>query len=86
MIFTETQNMTFTETLITNGYKINTGDVFDDEFIGFYVKHDDDECVFHCYKQHDEIEGVWNYVKMTDGLLDVIVDVPFNPDWGWEVK
>jgi len=73
--------MTFTDTLITKGY------VFDEETLwnGSYVKHDDDECVFHCYQQ-DEEEGFWNYVKMSDGIFDVISEITFNPNNGWEIQ
>jgi hypothetical protein len=66
--------MTFVDALIASGY------VFDDEnFDECYVKHDPDECVFHCYQQHEE-DGLWNYVKMTDGLFDVITEVTFDPN------
>ena len=81
MTFTETQNMTFTETLITNGYE------FDEEnFDKCYVKHDDDECVFHLYQKNEDNETLWNYVKMTDGLMDVISEITFNPNNGWEIQ
>ena len=66
--------MTFTDSLIAQGY------VFDDEnFDDCYVKHDPEECVYHCY-QEGEDENEWHYVKMTDGLFDVITEVTFNPD------
>jgi hypothetical protein len=64
--------MTFTETLLSEGYVFN-----DEDFDGCYVKHDPDECVFHCY-QEGEDEGEWFYVKMTDGLFDVVAEYTVN--------
>jgi hypothetical protein len=67
--------MNFTETLISEGY------VFDDEdFDGCYVKHDPDECVYHCY-QEGEDEGEWHYVKMTDGLFNVVAEYTVNVNY-----
>jgi len=56
--------MTFTETLISEGY------VFDDEnFDGCYVKEDENGN-YHLY-QEGEDDGEWNYVQMSP-LFDVI--------------
>lgn len=58
--------MTFVETLISEGYVFN-----DEDFDSCYVKHDPDNNVYHCY-QEGEDEGEWFYVKMTDGLFDIV--------------
>jgi hypothetical protein len=66
--------MTFVDSLIAAGY------VFDDEnFDACYVKHDEEEGVIHCY-QEGEDDGLWNYVKMTDDVFDVITEVTFDPN------
>ena len=72
--------MTFVETLISEGYVFN-----DEDFDSCYVKHDTEECVYHCY-QEGEDEGEWNYVKITDGLFDVVEEYTvtvgnWNNDW-----
>ena len=56
--------MTFSETLISEGY------VFDDEdYDGCYVKQDPDG-IIHCY-QEGENENEWNYVQFSP-LFDVL--------------
>ena len=67
--------MTFTDALIASGYVLDEEN-FDE---GCYVKHDQDECVYHCYQEGEDADE-WYYVKMTDGLFDVITEVTFNPN------
>lgn len=50
--------MSFTETLLSEGYVFN-----DEDFDGCYVKQDEDG-VYHLY-QEGEDEGEWNYVQMS---------------------
>ena len=71
--------MTFTETLITNGYE------FDDEnFDKCYVKQNS-EGFIHLYQKNEDNETLWNYVKMNKDF-DVISEITFNPNNGWEIQ
>ena len=72
--------MNFTETLINTGY------VFDNEnYDNCYVKQNS-EGFIHLYQKNEDNETLWNYVKMTDGLMDVISEITFNPNNGWEIQ
>ena len=67
--------MTFTETLLSEGYVFN-----DEDFDGCYVKQDENG-FYHLYQENedDETDTLWNYVKMTEDF-DVISEVTFDSD------
>jgi hypothetical protein len=56
--------MSFTETLVSEGYTFN-----DEDFDGCYVKQDENGN-YHLY-QEGEDDGEWNYVQMTS-LFSVV--------------
>ena len=71
--------MTFTETLITNGYE------FDNEnYDNCYVKQNS-EGFIHLYQENEDNETLWNYVKMNKDF-DVISEITFNPNNGWKTE